>query len=152
MLLFPSFDIICRGWTLSAVVGKVVLADHMTHSFYIWHSYSMNSTISDVLCQDVDSLAQWLEHWISVQGVLGSNPIRDMGFFFQAMLHSFVVTNFHMHKNVYISPSIIDVIISPCNTCDATKYLTTKSSLPHNRLLQNQSGFQSQHSILCHVL
>ena len=48
-------------------------------------------TISDILRQGVDSLAQWLD-----PGGPGSNPIRDVGFF-QAMYH-FLVTNFHIRK------------------------------------------------------
>ena len=40
----------------------------------------------DTLSQGVDSLAQWLEHWIFVQGALGSNPLRDLKIFFQDML------------------------------------------------------------------
>ena len=31
-------------------------------------------------CVYNQSLAQWLEHWISVQGVLGSNPARGGSF------------------------------------------------------------------------
>ena len=60
------------------------------------------STISDILRQGVDSLVQWLEHWISIPtGTLslntnkqtsgpGSNPIRDVGFFFKLCIISYL--------------------------------------------------------------
>ena len=55
----------------------------------MWNFFSSYRTISDILRQRVESLAQWLEDCISVQKILGSNPIRNAGFFFQAtcMLH-----------------------------------------------------------------
>ena len=49
------------------------------------------STISDILPQGVNSLAQWLEHWIST-------PAVQVRILFQTM-HHFLVTNFHIHKN-----------------------------------------------------
>ena len=55
---------------LSAIVGKFGLVDHMMCSFYKKHSHSIHSTISDILSKGVNSVAQWLEHWVSVSGVL----------------------------------------------------------------------------------
>ena len=43
------------------------------------------SAISDILRQRVDSLAPWLEHWIST-GDPGSNPMRGVRIF-QTMHH-----------------------------------------------------------------
>ena len=66
------------------------------------------STISDKVRQGVDSLAQWLEHWISTPAVRAriSSGTWD---FFQAM-HHFLVTNFHIRKNFFlIFPSKIDM-------------------------------------------
>ena len=61
-----SFENTCRGW-------KVGLADHMMHSFYkitqVFNTMYHISTISDILRQGVDSLSQWLEHWISTPAV-----------------------------------------------------------------------------------
>ena len=56
-------------------------------------------TISDILRQGVDSLAQWLEHWISTPAVRVRIPSGTWDFF-QAM-HHLLVTNFHIRKNVY---------------------------------------------------
>ena len=56
------------------------------------------STISDILRQGVDSLAQWLEHWISTPAVRVRIPSGTWDFF-QAM-HHFLVTNFHIRKTV----------------------------------------------------
>ena len=53
-------------------------------------------TISDILRQGVDSLAQWLEHWISTPAVRVRIPSGTWDFF-QAM-HHFLVTNFHIRK------------------------------------------------------
>ena len=74
-----SFEIICCGW-------KVGLAYHIMPSFYKKHSYSIQciiyiSTISDILRQEVDFLAQWIR-----------NPIRALGFF--QTMHHFLVMNF----------------------------------------------------------
>ena len=55
------------------------------------------STISDILRQGVDSLAQWLEHWISTPAVWVRIPSGTWDFF-QAM-HHLLVTNFHIRKN-----------------------------------------------------
>ena len=57
-------------------------------------------TISDILRQGVDSLAQWLEHWISTPAVRVRIPSGTWDFF-QAM-HHFLVTNFHIRKNIFI--------------------------------------------------
>ena len=54
------------------------------------------STISDILRQGVDSLAQWLEHWISTPAVRVRIPSGTWDFF-QAM-HHLLVTNFHIRK------------------------------------------------------
>ena len=54
------------------------------------------STISDILRQGVDSLAQ-VRAMDFYPGGPGSNPIRDVGFFFQTM-HHFFITNFHIRK------------------------------------------------------
>ena len=56
------------------------------------------STISDILRQGVDSLAQWLEHWISTRAVRVRIPSETWDFF-QAM-HHLLVTNFHIRKIV----------------------------------------------------
>ena len=56
------------------------------------------STISDILRQGVDSLAQWLEHWISTPAVRVRIPSGTWDFF-QAM-HHLLVTNFHIRKNM----------------------------------------------------
>ena len=53
-------------------------------------------TISDILRQGVDSLAQWLEHWISTPAVRVRIPSGTWDFF-QAM-HHLLVTNFHIRK------------------------------------------------------
>ena len=53
-------------------------------------------TISDILRQGVDSLAQWLEHWISTPAVRVRIPSGTWDFF-QAM-HHFLVMNFHIRK------------------------------------------------------
>ena len=53
-------------------------------------------TISDILRQGVDSLAQWLEHWISTPAVRVRIPSGTWDFF-QTMQH-FLVTNFHIRK------------------------------------------------------
>ena len=53
-------------------------------------------TISDILRQGVDSLAQWLEHWISTPAVRVRIPSGTWDFF-QAM-HHFLITNFHIRK------------------------------------------------------
>ena len=50
--------------------------------------YSFNSTVSDILRQGVDSLAQWLEYLIFVQVVMGSKSIRDIDFLSYASSHS----------------------------------------------------------------
>ena len=55
------------------------------------------STISDIMRQGVDSLAQWLEHWISNPAVRVRIPSGTWDFF-QAM-HHLLVTNFHIRKN-----------------------------------------------------
>ena len=54
-------------------------------------------TISDILRQRVDSLAQWLELWFFYPGDTGSNPTWDVGFFFKTM-HHVLVANFHIRK------------------------------------------------------
>ena len=58
------FEIICRGWTVG-------LADHMMHMIASINSTAVDqlSAITDILCQGVDPLAQWLEHWISTPAV-----------------------------------------------------------------------------------
>ena len=53
-----SFEIICHG-------RKIGLADYMMRSFYFETMYHILSTISDILRQGVDSLAEWLEHRFS---------------------------------------------------------------------------------------
>ena len=53
--------------------------------------------ISDILRQEVDSLAQWLEHWISTPAVRVRIPSGTLDFFFQAM-HHLLITNFHIRK------------------------------------------------------
>ena len=55
------------------------------------------STISDILRQGVDSLAQWLEHWISTPAVGVRIPSGTWDFF--QTMHHFLVTNFHIRKN-----------------------------------------------------
>ena len=57
------------------------------------------STISDILGHRVDSLARWLEHWISTLAIPDSNPIRDVGFFQSSSMHHLLLTNFHIRKN-----------------------------------------------------
>ena len=52
------------------------------------------STISHILRQGVDSLAQWLEHWISTPAIRVRIPSGTWNFF-QAM-HHLLVTNFHI--------------------------------------------------------
>ena len=42
------------------------MADYMMHSFDTMHHIS---TISDILPQGVDSVAQWLERWISTSAI-----------------------------------------------------------------------------------
>ena len=42
-------------------------------------------------------MALWLEHWISVQGVLGSNSVRDVGFL--QPMHHLLFTNFIIVRN-----------------------------------------------------
>ena len=54
-------------------------------------------TISDILRQGVDSLAQVVRALDFYPDDSGSNPTRDVGFFFQAM-HHLLVTNFRMRK------------------------------------------------------
>ena len=56
------------------------------------------STISDILRQGVDSLAQWLEYWISTPRS-GFESHQGRVFFFQTM-HHFLVRNFHIRKTV----------------------------------------------------
>ena len=53
-------------------------------------------TISGVLRQGVDSLAQWLEHWISTPAVRVRIPSGTWDFF--QTMHHFLVTNFHIRK------------------------------------------------------
>ena len=52
------------------------------------------------LRQGVDSLTQWLEHWIFIRTDQVPIP-RNAGFFFSAMLHSFV-TPFHVVRSEVI--------------------------------------------------
>ena len=54
------------------------------------------STISDILRQGVDSLAQWLEQWISTPAVRVRIPSGTWDFF--QTMHHFLVTNFHIRK------------------------------------------------------
>ena len=54
------------------------------------------STISDMLRQGVDSLAQWLEYWISTPAVRVRIPSGTWDFF--QTMHHFLVTNFHIRK------------------------------------------------------
>ena len=73
-----SFEIICRGW-------KVGLTDHDAKHLYIAQLFDIMypiSTISDILRQGVNSLAQWLEHWISTPAILVRIPKRTWDFFF----------------------------------------------------------------------
>ena len=65
------------------------MSHRTTHSFEI--------TISDILRQRVDSLAQWLEHWISTLAVRVRIPFGTWDFF--QTMHRFLVTNFHIRKN-----------------------------------------------------
>ena len=86
-----SFEIICRGW-------KVGLADHMMRCFYkiaqLFDTMYHICTICDILRQEVDSLAQWLEHWISTRSVRVRIPPGTWDFF--QTMHHFLVTNFHI--------------------------------------------------------
>ena len=63
------------------------------------------STISDILRQGVDSLAQWLEHWISTPAVGVRIPSGTWDFF--QTMHHFLVTNFHIRKSVYSTDVIV---------------------------------------------
>ena len=48
-----------------------------------------------VAYRSIDSLAQWLEHWISTP----VNRVRlPLGTFFFQTMHHFLVTNFHIRK------------------------------------------------------
>ena len=63
------------------------------------------STISNILRQGLDSLAQWLEHWISTPAVRVRIPSWTWDFF-QAM-HHLLVTNFHIRKTVVLFSSMV---------------------------------------------
>ena len=55
------------------------------------------STISDILRQGVDSLAQWLlKHWISNPAVRVRIPSGAWDLF--QTMHHFFITNFHIRK------------------------------------------------------
>ena len=60
----------------------------------MYHIY----TISDILRQRVDSLAQWLEQLDFYPGGPVSNPIRARDFF--KLRFNFLVTNFHIRKTL----------------------------------------------------
>ena len=53
-------------------------------------------TISDILRQEVDSLAQWLEHWISTPAVRVRIPSGTWDF--SQTMHHVLVANFHIRK------------------------------------------------------
>ena len=88
-----SFEIICRGW-------KLGLADHMMRSFYeiaqLFDTMYQISSICDIMRQGVDSLAQWLQHWIYTPAVRVRIPSGTWDFF-QTMHHR-LFTNFHIRK------------------------------------------------------
>ena len=58
------------------------------------------STISDIPRQRVDSLAQWLEHWIFT---LATCQIPSGTWDFFQTMHHILVTNFHTRKSTYQS-------------------------------------------------
>ena len=60
------------------MVGKAGLEDHIKIYRYSINKYDLWHLVH---LQGVEFLAQWLEHWVSFYGVLGSNPIRDMELF-----------------------------------------------------------------------
>ena len=64
------------------------------------------STISDILRHGVDSLAQWLEHWISTPAVRVRIPSGTWDFF--QTMHHFLVTNFHIRKTIVPTEGIAD--------------------------------------------
>ena len=70
------------------------------------------STISDTLRQGVDSLAQWLEHWISTPAIRVRIPSGTWDFF-QAM-HHFLVTNFHIRKKMKILKNKLIILFFFC--------------------------------------
>ena len=55
-------------------------------------------TISDILRQGVDSLAQWLEHWISTPAVRVRIPSGTWDF--SQTMHHVLVANFHIRKMI----------------------------------------------------
>ena len=56
--------------------------------------------ISDILRQGVDSLAQWLEHWISTPAVRVRIPSGTWDFF--QTMHHILVTNFYIRKTLHL--------------------------------------------------
>ena len=88
-----SFEIFCRGW-------KVGLTDHMMRSFskiaQLFDTIYHISTTFDILRQGVDSLAQWLEHWISTPAVRVRIPSGTWDSF--QTMHHFLLTNVHILK------------------------------------------------------
>ena len=81
------------------------------------------STISDILRQGVDCLAQCLEHWISTPAVRGRIPSGTWDFF--QTMHHFLVSNFHIRKMsvIYMIDSIILIL---CNTITCYLYILIK--------------------------
>ena len=63
------------------------------------------STISDILRQGVDSLAQWLEHWIFTPAVRVRIPSGTWDFF------QVLVTNFHIRKRYGIDTTYLQASV-----------------------------------------
>ena len=75
-----SFEIFCRGWKVG--LTKMHDAYHST----ICHI----STNADKLRQTVDSLAQWLEQWISTPAVRVRIPSGMWDLFFKLCIISYL--------------------------------------------------------------
>ena len=77
---------------------------NVSNKYNPWHA--------GMLRRGVDSLAQWLEHWISIQGVLVSNPVRNAGFFKLSTISSLRMFIFVRWGLVVNRPNESKIIIS----------------------------------------
>ena len=87
------------------------------------------STISDILRQRVDSLALWLEHWISTLAIR-VRILSETWEFFKLCIISF--TSFHIRKRMFLASIIV---MYSCSTMASSIVISDLNSLLTSRVV-----------------